>query len=114
MKFLTRSILILLALYGLLFAFVDVVLIRSGAPIWLDFLFPIAFVGFQYLVSPYVIGWVLDIVWDDSGKDLPARNRARPNRKNQHNATAKHRLHSHDLEHTTPRVACRPHSTFPS
>jgi heat shock protein HtpX len=75
MKFLTRSILILLALYGLLFAFVDVVLIRSGAPIWLDFLFPIAFVGFQYLVSPYVIGWVLDIVWDDSGKDLPARNR---------------------------------------
>jgi heat shock protein HtpX len=75
MKFLTRSILILMALYGLLFALLDAYLVHVGGPIWLAVAFPIVFVGLQYVCSPYIISWVLDIVWDDAKKDLPARNR---------------------------------------
>lgn len=76
MKFLTRSILILLALYGLVFALVNALLATIGAPIWLALLFPVFFAGLQYLVSPYVINWVLDIGWDDTKTLLPAANRA--------------------------------------
>jgi len=75
MKFFTRSLLILALLYGIVFAIADALLIRAGGPIWLALAFPVIFVGLQYVCSPYLISWILDIVWDDAKTDLPARNR---------------------------------------
>jgi heat shock protein HtpX len=75
MKFLTRSLLILLALYGVLFALGDALLVHYGGPLWAALAFPLVFAAFQYICGPYIIDWVLDIVWDDAKTDLPARNR---------------------------------------
>ncbi len=75
MKFFTRSILILLALYGLLFAVGDLYLARIGIPIWGAVAFAIVFVGFQYLIGPWLIEMVVSIHWDDLYPALPSRNR---------------------------------------
>ncbi len=75
MKFLIRSILILLALYGLVFAIGDALLARMGAPLWSAFLFAIVFAGIQYLLGPWIVERLLDISWDDFSPQLPARNR---------------------------------------
>ena len=75
MKFFTRSILILLALYGLLFAVGDLYLAKIGVPMWGAIAFAIVFVGFQYLVGPWFIELVVSIHWDDLYPALPARNR---------------------------------------
>jgi heat shock protein HtpX len=75
MKFLSRSFIIILALYGLVFAIGDAYLVHSGAPIWVALAFAIAIIGIQYLIGPFIIQWVMDIAWDDSGKDLPQVNR---------------------------------------
>ncbi len=75
MKFITRSLLFLLALYGLVFAVGDWYLVRSGANLWFAVLFAIGFVGLQYLVAPWIIQWVLDISWCDEGAKLPEANR---------------------------------------
>ena len=64
-KFFTRSILILLALYGLLFAVGDLYLARIGIPISGAVAFAIVFVGFQYLIGPWLIEMVVSIHWDD-------------------------------------------------
>lgn len=75
MKFFTRSILILLALYGLLFAFGDLYLAKIGIPMWGAVAFAIVFVGFQFLIGPWLIEMVVSIHWDDLYPALPARNR---------------------------------------
>ena len=76
MKFLTRSILIVLALYGLVFAIGAAYLARSGAPLWAVLAFPIVMVGVQYLIGPHLISWLLDISWfDDGAGGLPEVNR---------------------------------------
>src|SRR5215475_1839943 len=75
MKFVTRSMIFLLALYGLVFAFGDWYLLRSGADLWFAVLFAIGFIGLQYLVAPKIIEWVLDIGWCDEGVKLPDVNR---------------------------------------
>lgn len=75
MKFLFRSFLILLVLYGVVFAVGEAVLLRSGMPLWSHLLFATAIVAFQYLLSPFVIEWTLDIQWDDSRELLPVANR---------------------------------------
>ncbi len=75
MKFFTRSILILLALYGLLFALGDLYLARIGVPFWGAIAFAVVFVGFQYLIGPWLIEMVVSIHWDDLYPALPARNR---------------------------------------
>ena len=75
MKFISRSLLILLALYGLVFAFGDWYLIHTGAGLAWGILFAVAFIGLQYLVAPYIIQWVLDISWCDEGAQLPDVNR---------------------------------------
>src|SRR5271169_2880796 len=72
MKFITRSLLILLALYGLVFAIGDAYLSQAGAPLWLALLFAVVFVGLQYLIAPWIIGWLMHIRWD---LELPAANR---------------------------------------
>ncbi len=73
MRFLGRSLLILLALYGLVFALGTAFLAHSGAPLWGGIVFALAFVGLQYLIGPWIVEWILDIRWDENL--LPARNR---------------------------------------
>ena len=75
MKFLTRTILLVLFLYGLIFAFGDYFIARYDLSIWYAVAFPVLLIGFQYLVGPFLIRAILDIAWDDSGTLLPAVNR---------------------------------------
>jgi heat shock protein HtpX len=75
MKFIARSLLILFLLYGLVFAFGDWYLLRSGADVWFAVLFAVGFIGLQYLIAPKIIEWVLDISWCDEGAKLPDVNR---------------------------------------
>ncbi len=75
MKLYFRSLLLILGLYGLVFAVGDAYLSRHGAPVWVALAFALVIIGFQYAVGPYLIGWFLKIRWDHSGTDLPARNR---------------------------------------
>ncbi len=74
MKFLSRSLLIVLLLYGIVFAIGDAYLVHTGAPTLALVLFPIVFVGFQYLLGPYLIQWLLDINWTEDGAELPPEN----------------------------------------
>lgn len=74
MKFLTRSLLILLALYGLVFAIGDFYLAKEGAALWLAIVFAVGFIGFQYLIGPWVIEWLMDIAWTDPRSGLPEEN----------------------------------------
>lgn len=75
MKFISRSLLIMLVLYGLVFALIDAYLGKSGAPLWVALIFAVIFIGLQFLVAPYIVEWVLDISWDDGSTQLPAANR---------------------------------------
>jgi heat shock protein HtpX len=75
MKFVSRSLLILLALYGLVFAVGDAFLAGAGVPLWVAVAFAVASVGLQYLIGPWLIEWVMDIAWAEGGAQLPARNR---------------------------------------
>lgn len=74
MKFISRSLLILLLLYGLVFAFGDVLLLRGHASLWMWIGFPVVLIGLQYLVSPWLIEMFLSIGWDYEG-DIPAECR---------------------------------------
>ena len=75
MRFLSRSLLILLALYGLVFAVGNAFLAQAHAPLWIAIAFAVGLIGLQYLIGPWCIEWFLDIRWDKSGDLLPARNR---------------------------------------
>lgn len=75
MKFITRSLFVLLLLYGLVFAIGDAYLLHSHAPIWAVLAFPVVWVAFQFLIAPWIIQMILDIHWDNEGATLPARNR---------------------------------------
>jgi len=75
MKFLGRSLFILLLLYGLVFAVGDMYLMHQGAPLWAALAFPIVFVAAQYLIGPWLIEQFVDIFWDDDCIEFPARNR---------------------------------------
>lgn len=75
MRFISRSMVILLLLYGLVFAFGDVLLLRSHASLWMWIVFPVALIGLQYLLSPWIIEISLSIGWDYEG-DIPAECRS--------------------------------------
>ncbi len=75
MKFVVRSLLILLALYGLLFVLGDLLLVRMHASVLWAVAFSIALIGLQYLAGPFFIDWILKIVWDDDLSLLPEANR---------------------------------------
>jgi heat shock protein HtpX len=75
MKFISRSLLVLLLLYGLVFAVGDAYLLHFNAPIWSVIAFPIVWIGLQFLIAPWIIEQILDIGWHDEGIELPARNR---------------------------------------
>jgi heat shock protein HtpX len=77
-KFLFRSLLIILALYGLVFAVGDAYLSHQQAPPWLAVVFAVVFVAFQYAIGPAAIGWVMSIYWCDLPEntgELPEVNR---------------------------------------
>jgi len=63
MKFLARSILIVLALYGLVFAIGAAYIAHSGAPLRVALAFPVVMVGIQYSLGPHLIEWLMDICW---------------------------------------------------
>lgn len=73
MGFIGRSLLLLFALYGLVFAVGDAYLLHGGAPIWVGLAFVVVIVGLQYLLSPWFIEWCFDITWYED--DIPARLR---------------------------------------
>jgi Zn-dependent protease with chaperone function len=73
MNFVTRSILVLLALYGLVFAIGDAFLMHENAPVWVAVAFVLVFVVAQFTLAPRLIEWVFSIDWDESA--LPAANR---------------------------------------
>lgn len=76
MKFFSHSLLILLALYGLVFAVGNAFLTQARVPLWGALAFPVLLVGLQYLIGPWLIQWLLDIRWVDREEaELPARNR---------------------------------------
>ena len=75
MRYLTRSVLILLALYGLVFAIGAAYIAHVGAPLWVALAFPVVMVSIQYLLGPNVIEWLMDITWYDGTGGLPPVNR---------------------------------------
>ena len=75
MRFFVRSLLVLLLLYGLVFAVGTAYFARAGFPLWTPVVFTFLIVGLQYLLAPWFIERLLDIFWDDLGTQLPARNR---------------------------------------
>ncbi len=73
MGFISRSLLLLFALYGLVFAVGDAYLLHGGLPIWVGIAFAVGIVGLQYVLSPWIIEWCFDITWHED--DIPARLR---------------------------------------
>ncbi|NUQ28703.1 MAG: M48 family metalloprotease [Acidobacteriaceae bacterium] len=73
MKFLSYSLLVLLALYGLIFAIGDVALIHSAAPLWSGILFAVGMVTLQYLLAPFILRRILNIDWEPQA--MPAVQR---------------------------------------
>ena len=74
MKFLSRSFLVLLALYGMVFALGTAFLARQHVSLWWALLFSVGCIGFQYAISPWLIEHILSIDWNEN--ELPAVNRA--------------------------------------
>jgi len=64
MKFIARSLLILIALYGLVFAIGDAILSHQHAPLWIAVVLAVGIIGLQYLIAPWLIEWLMTIVWD--------------------------------------------------
>ena len=65
MKFVTRSLLVLLALYGVLFAVGDAWLASEHAGMWIAVAFALGIVGLQFLCGPFLIEWLLTIHFID-------------------------------------------------
>jgi heat shock protein HtpX len=74
MGFVSRSLLVLFALYGLVFAVGDAYLMHGQAPIWWALAFVTGLIGVQYLVSPWLIEWFFSI--DFAEDAMPAAQRA--------------------------------------
>ncbi|MFC5860903.1 M48 family metalloprotease [Acidicapsa dinghuensis] len=65
MKFLVRSFAALFLLYGMVFAIADIYMLHHSLSIAWGIVFPIVFIGVQYLLSPWFIEWMLSIDWYD-------------------------------------------------
>ena len=74
MGFIGRSLLVFVALYGLVFAVGDAYLLQGQAPFWIGILFVVGFIGIQYAVSPWLIEWFFSIHWEED--EVPAAQRA--------------------------------------
>ena len=73
MGFVSRSLLVLMVLYGLVFVAGDLALFRGEAPIWWAVVFIAALILAQYVASPWLIEWVYSIDFDSS--ELPVAQR---------------------------------------
>lgn len=73
MKFFARSAIVLLLLYGMVFAFADAFLVYAHAPMWIAMAFVFVFVILQFTLSPWIIEWIYSIDWDE--QEIPAANR---------------------------------------
>jgi heat shock protein HtpX len=74
MRFIARSVLILLLLYGIVFAVGTAYLAHVGAPLWSGLVFAVLFALIQFAIAPWIIELILDIYWDENRSQLPARN----------------------------------------
>jgi len=72
-KFFARSAIVLLALYGMVFAIGDAYLVHEDAPMWVALAFVGVFIVAQFALSPMIIEWVFSIDWDASA--LPTAHR---------------------------------------
>jgi len=72
-NFVIRSMIVLAALYGMVFAIGDAFLVYAHAPMWVAGAFVIGFVVLQFSLSPLLIEWVFSIDWDESA--MPEANR---------------------------------------
>lgn len=70
-----RSVIVLVFLYGLVFAVGNALLARQHAPVWVAMVFAAATVAVQYWYAPRIIEWLMGIQWDEDGSGLPVRNR---------------------------------------
>jgi len=70
MGFISRSLIVLSLLYGMVFAIGDMVLLHSQVSLFWGILFAVVVIGIQYALSPWLVERVLTIWWDDP--DLPA------------------------------------------
>ena len=66
-----RSLLVLALLFGLLFAVGSAVLYYYDFPLWFALIFATVVVGLQYLLGPYIIGWIFKIRWTTPGEITP-------------------------------------------
>jgi Zn-dependent protease with chaperone function len=69
MGFVSRSLLVLMVLYGLVFALGDLALLHGSAPLWYAAVFVVGVIGVQYFCSPWIIEWIYAIGWYE--EDLP-------------------------------------------
>jgi heat shock protein HtpX len=74
MGFIGRSLLLLFALYGMVFAIGDVYLMHGQAPLWWAIAFVLGLVGVQYLFAPWLIEICFSINWDPDA--IPPSQRA--------------------------------------
>jgi heat shock protein HtpX len=74
MRLLLHSAVVVLFLFGLLFAVGDLFLVRYGAPQWVPLVLAVAIFGAQYWYSPRIIEWLFRIEWDEHAREIPARN----------------------------------------
>jgi Zn-dependent protease with chaperone function len=74
MGFVTRSLLVLMFLYSLVFVLGDLALLHGNAPFVWGVVFVFGFIGIQYLVSPWIIEHVYSIGWYE--EDIPEAQRA--------------------------------------
>lgn len=78
MRFIFRSLLILIALYGLVFAVADAYLVQNQMPVLVGVAAAVVFIGLQYLLAPWLIELVLPIYWEDipeHSTEIPATAR---------------------------------------
>lgn len=73
MKFISRSLLVLVTLYGMVFALGNILLANHHLSMWWAIAFSVAFIAVQYGVSPWIVETILTIDWDEN--ELPAINR---------------------------------------
>lgn len=73
MGFVTRSLLVLMLLYSLVFVLGDIALMHGTAPIWWAVVFMTALITIQYLLSPLIVEWVYSIDFDST--EIPAAQR---------------------------------------
>jgi heat shock protein HtpX len=71
--FVSRSLLVLMVLYGMVFAIGDVVWMHGSAPVWWGVAFVTGFIALQYAISPWIIQWVYSIDFDADA--IPAGRR---------------------------------------